>query len=273
MRSSMTAAGDGARHGAGSPSRFLPGTRPRAIAHRGLALEHAENTLGAFRAAVEAGAGLLETDCRASADGTAFCFHDPTLERVAGDPRPVAELTAAELRALPLRGGGTVLPLEELLDAFPELLVNIDVKSADAVAPVARALARARAGRRVCITSFDDATAKAASRAVRATCGVHPVRSPGRAATAAVLAAVAAEAPDRVLGALLKPYGALQIPERHRGVPVLSPRLIAAAHRAGCEVHVWTVDHTADMARLLAMGVDGIVSNRVDLLVELIRGR
>lgn len=250
----------------------MPGPRPRRIAHRGLALDGAENTLRAFAAAIEAGAEILETDTRATADGTALAMHDSTLERVAGDARLISALRDADLPALRIAGSEPVATLEDVLGSFPEVPVNIDVKSADAIAPAARAIARTRAARRVCVTSFDDRIARSAAEAVRATSGVLPVRSPSRGTIVAFLTACAAEAPAAVIRRLLRPYGALQVPASQGRIRVVTPRTVAAAHRAGCEVHVWTVDEPEEMRHLLEMGVDGIITNRVDLLSDLLTG-
>lgn len=252
------------------PSRFLPGPRPRRIAHRGLALAAAENTIAAFAAAVNAGADMLETDAHGSADGIAHAFHDPDLLRVASDPRRIDELTAEEIARIELAGDTRIARLDDLLGEFPEQIINIDVKDAHAVAPVARAIARTRAVGRVCVTSFDDTVAARATRAIRATSGATPMRSPSRGAIATFVAACAAGVPDLLIRRLLGPYGALQVPERHQGIPVVTPTAVAAAHRAGCEVHVWTIDEVTDMRRLLESGVDGIVTNRVDLLSALL---
>lgn len=251
------------------PSRFLPGALPRNIAHRGLALDGAENTLRAFAAAISVGADMLETDTWASSDGTAFAVHDPDLRRVAGSAIRVDGTTARDLAEV--RVAGEPLPrLEDVLGSFPEVPVNIDVKDRRAVEPAAEAIARTAAAQRVCLTSFDGRTAALAVRAVARRTGVMPVRSPSTGALAALLALLATGASPRLTTPLLRPYGAVQVPRRHRGIPVLTPRLISAAHHAGCEVHVWTIDRPEEMREVLAQGVDGIVTNRSDLLAEVL---
>ena len=256
----------------GPRSRYLPAlprTRPRILAHRGLALDGAENTLRAFHEAVEVGADIIETDVRASADGRAFTLHDATLERVAGDPRAVASLTAGDLRDVRI-GGETPCTLEEALDAIG-LPFNIDVKSADAIEPTARAIARTGAVERVCVTSFDGSIAGRAARAVARLTGAAPTRSASWGTTAAFTAALALGAPQPLLSRALRRVGALQIPREHRGLPVVTARSLEAAHRAGCEVHVWTIDDPLTMRSLIAMGADGIVTNRSDVLARLLQ--
>lgn len=258
------------REGAPPTRRFLPGPVPRRIAHRGLALDGAENTLRAFSDALAAGADVLETDTRATSDGIALAVHDEDLRRIAGDPRRIDDLDRAAASAVRLPGAEPLATLEDVLGSFPGVPVNIDVKTPSAILPAASAIARTSSAHRICLTSFDDRTARLAVAAVRAATGVLPVRSPSRGALAAFVAARCVEAPEALLRRLLARYGALQVPIRYRGVPLVSERNIAAAHRAGCEVHVWTIDDPATMRELLVSGVDGIITNRVDLLSELL---
>ena len=109
-------------------SRFLPGLRPRRIAHRGLALDGAENTLRAFADALEAGADVLETDAHATADGRAVALHDGDLRRVAGDPRRIHEVPSTQLAAVRVGGSEPVPLLEDVLGAF-DAPVNIDTEN------------------------------------------------------------------------------------------------------------------------------------------------
>lgn len=252
------------------PSRFLPGPRPRRIAHRGLALDGAENTMRAFSDALAAGADMLETDTRATADGLALAFHDDDLLRVSGDPRRIGDLTDAQARAVRLAGDEPLATLEDVLGSFRDVPVNIDVKDAAAIEPAARAIARTASADRICLAGFDDTVAAQAVRRVREETGITPVRSPSRRAIALFLSLVASAAPAATVRRLMAPYAALQVPVSFRGVPVVTRRTVAAAHRAGCEVHVWTIDEIPAMEDLLVMGVDGIITNRVDRLGELL---
>lgn len=251
---------------------FAATPTPRVLAHRGFVPPDAEgiveNTAAAFAAAHAAGAVYVESDCHLTADGEVVLFHDEDLTRVAGDSRHVAAITFAELeRVMATRGG--VLSLAEALDAFPTLRFNLDVKVDAAAGPVGRAVARH--ADRVLLTSFDDDRRRAALAAARAAGGV-PATSAGTGTMVRVLAAVAARS-DRLVRRALAGIDALQIPERHFRVRVLTPRLIAAAHRAGVEVHVWTIDDPADMERLLDMGVDGIVTDRTDVALATVLRR
>ena len=252
------------------PSRFLPGRRPRLIAHRGLALDGAENTLRAFRSALDAGATMLETDTRATADGTALAFHDATLRRVAGDERRIDTLRDSDLPHVQIAAGEPVARLTEVLDTFRDVPINIDVKDAHAISPAVEAIALTNAADRICLTSFDGRVAQQAVKAVARRTGIRPVRSPSRGAMAALVATSVLGLPRALSTRVLQPYGALQVPVRYQGVPVVTPDIIARAHSAGCEVHVWTIDDPQQMRVLLATGVDGIITNRVDLLHEVL---
>jgi len=137
---------------------------PRVLAHRGLALEAPENTLLAFAHALALGVEHLETDVHASRDGVAMIAHDADLDRVAGIPGRVDERTAAELAALALGADQGMPTLAEALEAFPEARFNIDLKSAEAVAPTVDAVRQLRAEHRVLLTSFSERRRAAALR-------------------------------------------------------------------------------------------------------------
>ncbi|WP_353814074.1 glycerophosphodiester phosphodiesterase family protein [Agromyces sp. SYSU T00266] len=239
---------------------------PRVLAHRGLALEAPENTLAAFEAAVRAGAHYLETDIHPSADGAAVLAHDPTLRRVAGRPESVSDLSLEALRGVDLGGGHGFGTLDELLHAFPDARLNIDVKTDAAAAPTLEAVRRAAAADRVLLTAFSDARRRRLAAAMP-----DSVTSAGRASVLRALAASrrrsSAAMRRGVAGAR-----ALQVPERVGRLRLLSPALVETAHAAGLEVHVWTVNDEADMRRLLALGVDGLVTDRADLALRVVAG-
>ena len=269
MPSSTNAPGD---RSAAPGSRFLPGPRPRRIAHRGLALDGAENTMRAFEDALAAGADMLETDTRATRDGLALAFHDEDLLRVADDPRRLDELSAQQAGAIRLAGDEPLAMLEDVLGTFTDVPINVDVKDASAIGPAVAAIARTRSADRICIAGFDGEVVRKTLATLHAATGVIAVRSPSRGAIGRFLAARAVEAPTPVIRRILAPYGALQVPPTYRGVQVVTEANIAAAHRVGCEVHVWTVDDVPTMQDLLVKGVDGIITNRVDLLSEMLDG-
>lgn len=244
---------------------FLEGSRPRILAHRGLATEAPENTIAAFRSALAVGATHVESDVRVSADGVAMLVHDATLERLTGDATRVETLSARALQALDLGGGHGVPTLVDALAAFEDARWNLDLKVPEAVDPVARAIRDASAEGRVLVTSFDDATR---SRAVAALPGVATGASRGVLARAIVAIRLRRRA---ALRRILDGVAAVQVPERRGRVRIVDARSVAAFHAAGVEVHVWTVNEPDDMRRLVSWGVDGIVTDRADLAVVALR--
>lgn len=246
---------------------FLEGAGTRIIAHRGLALDAPENTLLAFLRALSAGATHLETDIHASADGVAVIAHDPDLARVAGREVQVGRLTMLELRRIDLGHGQGFCSLAEALDAFPEARFNIDVKDARAASPAVDAILAARAVDRVLVTSFAPDRRRAVAD-----------RLPGVASSPSVREFVPALAGAKLgVGPLtrraLRGFVAVQVPERRGPVRIVTRRTVDRIHAAGAEVHVWTINDPGDMARLLELGVDGIVTDRCDLLRELVETR
>lgn len=245
---------------------FTKTRHPRVLAHRGLITAAGgdsgvwENSAAAFAAAHAAGADYIESDCQVTADGDVVLFHDATLERLVGDPRAVREVRTRELRAVFADHGG-LLTVGEALASFPDVRFNIDVKTAAAVEPLGPILAEHT--HRVLVTSFSDANRRATLASVlRAGASMRPATSGGSRTIAALRALSALRlSPARVL----RDIDALQIPERHGALKVLTPALLHAAHRHGVEVHVWTVNVPEDMRRLVASGVDGIVSDCSDV--------
>ncbi len=250
---------------------------PRVLAHRGLvvaaderSIAPWENTAAAFAAAHAAGAEYIETDCRLTLDGDVVLFHDDTLERLLGDRRAVDTVRTAELAEL-LADHGGLLTVTEALEAFPDTRFNIDVKTSAAALPLGEAVSRATD--RVLITSFADANRRTALQAVRRAGAPRPPAVSGGRETIAALRAATAVGLSAAARHTLRDVDALQIPERMGALRVLTPALLRAAHAAGVEVHVWTVNDPARMQALIASGVDGVVSDRADLAREALAPR
>lgn len=252
---------------------YLHGARsPRILAHRGLVTPDAaasgvvDNSFAAVAEAHAAGVEFVESDCHLTADGVVVLLHDADLTRIAGDPRRVAEVSLHELTEILAPRGG-LLTLEQGLESFPTLRFNLDVKAVGAEEGVGRLVAPH--AERVLVTSFsDDRRLATLAAAERAGAPIPPATSPGSRTLTRLLAAMALHSRRRIAAAL-RGLDALQIPERHRGVRVLTPRLVDTAHAHAVEVHVWTVNDPADMLRLRAVGVDGIVTDRADVALGL----
>ncbi|KLN33371.1 glycerophosphodiester phosphodiesterase family protein [Cellulosimicrobium cellulans] len=239
-----------------------------ALAHRGFSRAGLENSMAAFAAARDLGLRYVETDAHATSDGVAIALHDASLDRTTDAHGLVADLPWRTVRAARIGGTEPVPSLEDVLGTWPDLRVNVDVKSAAAAEPVARAIERTRAHDRVCVASFAasrrEATVARLSRPVTvsgARGAVLGMFLAGRARTDA-LARLAARSVD-----------CLQVPVRGGWVRVVDSGFVRAAHRAGVAVHAWTVNDRATMHRLLDLGVDGIVTDRADLLRDVLRAR
>jgi glycerophosphoryl diester phosphodiesterase len=259
-------------------------------AHQGGAWEAPSSTLFAMRQAVAAGATGIELDVHATVDRHVVVCHDPTVDRTTDGSGAIADLTLAELRRLdpaywfipgadvtydrpaadyPYRGRAgedpefRIATLAEVLEAFPGVLLNFDIKqSAPAVEPyeqlVADLLAEHGRSDDVIVTSFDDAVTEKFSAFAP---GV--ATSAGTTGTADFYRSVRAGTEPPPLSA-----AALQVPERFGEVVVVDEAFVVAAHRFGLAVHVWTVNDRQSMERLLDLGVDGIIS---DVPAELAR--
>jgi glycerophosphoryl diester phosphodiesterase len=258
--------GDLAGGGVTGGYRYLAGPTPLAFAHRGGAAYGDENTAAAFGRAVALGYRYLETDVRATADGVPVVFHDDTLARVLDRPQQVGELRWADLATI-RSGGQSVVPrLDEVLDGWPGMRFNIDVKSDDAVQPVVDLVGRARAVDRVLLTAFSDArTAR-----MRAALGPGLATSLGSRGVARLWAASRTGRGGRRVA---RGVAAVQVPPRYGRLAVVDRRFVRHAHRLGLQVHVWTIDDPAQMHQLLDLGVDGIMTDHVTVLRDVYRQR
>jgi glycerophosphoryl diester phosphodiesterase len=216
---------------------------------------------------MSAGATHIETDVHASSDGVAVISHDPDLSRIAGRDVRIDQLTMAELRRIDLGEGQGFVSLAEALDALPDALFNIDIKSDRAGVPAARAILDARAEHRVLIASFSSRRALLASALIP---DVATSASSRRVALAALGARLGWNALVRRATAGVD---AVQLPERYHSVRLVTARSVRAMHEAGVEVHVWTVNDPEAMRRLLDVGVDGLITDRADIAHEVVRLR
>lgn len=245
---------------------FLPDDGVIAMAHRGFSRDGLENSMAAFGAAVDLGFRYVETDVHATADGVALAFHDRTLDRVAGRSGRIAELPWSVVRQARIGHREPIPTLLEVLDAWPTLNVNIDIKDSPAVGPLVEAIERTGAHDRVCITSFSDKRRSAAVRHLS-----RPVcTSAGQTRTAGF---VLGHRLPMLSGLAVRGYDCLQVPESFGGIPVVTAASVRSAHRRNLKVHVWTVNDPADMMRLLDLEVDGLITDRADLLKDVLQQR
>jgi glycerophosphoryl diester phosphodiesterase len=242
---------------------------PLAIAHRGGAkvaqLLGLENTIRAFRHAVGLGYRYLETDVHASRDGTLFAFHDSSLHRVTGEAGRIGNLDAARISGLYVEGE-PVPRMDQLLEEFPDARFNIDIKAPAATQPLADLLARTGAAERVCVSSFDTARIR---RFRQLTGGTVTTGASRQEIMAVALGGAGfAHRLRRRAG-----FSVIQVPYALRGARFTRPGLVRRAHAAGLHVHVWTVDDPHEIEGLIDMGVDGIFTDRTDVLKDVLTGR
>ncbi|MFF8676095.1 glycerophosphodiester phosphodiesterase [Streptomyces sp. NPDC015242] len=243
---------------------YLDHPGPIAFAHRGGAADGLENTVRQFRVAVEAGYRYIETDVHTTRDGRLVAFHDTTLDRVTDGAGRIADLPWQEVRQARVAGREPVPLFEELLETFPDVRWNVDVKAEAALLPFLGLVGRTGSWDRICLGSFSEA------RVVRAQRLAGP-----RLATSF--------GTRGVLGLRLRSWGlpaavrgsavAAQVPRTQSGIRIVDHRFVRAAHARGMQVHVWTVNDPEGMHRLLDLGVDGIMTDHIDTLRTVMEDR
>lgn len=240
---------------------YLDHPRPIAFAHRGGGLEAPENSMASFAHAIGLGYRYIETDVQVTADGQLIVFHDPMLDALTDGQGRVGELPWSDVAQARVGGREPIPPLDEVLETWPDLRLNIDPKSDKAAEALVTTLRRHGALDRVCVGSF---SGKRLTRLRRAL-GPALCSSAGPWDVALIWAA----GHGMPLPALRGPH-CLQVPVSHRGLTVVTPGMLRAAHVRGLPVHVWTVDEAAEMERLLDLGVDGIITDRPTLLRDIL---
>ena len=266
-----------ARRGAGT--RASTRDWPVNFAHRGASGLAPENTLEAFRIGVEAGARGLELDAHMTLDGEVVVLHDPTVDRTTDGSGAVAEMPLADLRRLdagyrfsldggssyPYRGRGLRIPtLAEVYDEFPGAFLNIEIKEArpGIEEAVLRVIRDAGARGRTLVVSNRHGVVRRFRRLAGDDVSTGASR---REITEFYL-----WSRSRLEGLRRPAYDALQVPVEHRGIPLITPRFIQAAHARGVRVDAWTINDPAEMRRLLELGVDVIMTDRPDLLARVL---
>jgi glycerophosphoryl diester phosphodiesterase len=252
-------------------------TNPLVIAHRGGMHLWPENTVYAFEQAERLGVDMVEMDLRTTSDSVIVVVHDSTVDRTTAGSGPVRGFTLERLKTLdagywwspdggatyPFRGAGLTIPtLEEVLAALPSMRLNLEIKQAEPslVPRLCETIRRFRAQHRVLVAPFR-------GKAVQEFRDACP-----EVATSATPAEARAFVAMKLLPAppYMPPVKALQVPERLGRLPVLTPSLLSAARAANFQVHAFTVNDTGEMRRLLELGVNGIVTDRPHLMLEIL---
>lgn len=235
---------------------------PLAIAHRGGAALAPENTLAAFEMASSLGFRYLETDVRITRDDHLVCFHDATLDRATDARGRIRRLRLDDLRTVRVAGEAPIPTLAEALDAFPQANFTVDLKDEAAIEPLARLLEHEPYARRICIAGAWDGWL---ARLRRTTPDVQTALGWRSLSALIWYSRVGTRPPRRIATA---PFA--HVPIRLGSVPIFVERLVRQADGLGIRVIVWTVDDPAWMHRLFDMGVDGIITDRPDVLREVL---
>lgn len=257
------------------PHPALSFGRPQVFAHRGGSTLRPENTFAAFDHGLSLGADGLELDIRLSKDGVVVVHHDRTLERTTNGRGLVSSYTARELAALdaaahfgapafPLRGQGWGIPMfADVLRRYPAIamIVELKINEPELAYRVVDLIRQAGALDRVALGSFG-------TRVLRAARGYEPRLMTGSSREETRLGLYRSWCRIPISG---PPFDAYQVPELSGRTRVVSPRFVRDAHASGVAVQVWTIDDPADMTRLLGWGVDGIITDRPDVAVEVVR--
>lgn len=245
--------------------RYGEGQGPLAIAHRGGAALAQENSLAAFGLATGLGLRYLETDVRVTSDGHLVCFHDDTLDRVTAATGPVRARSLRQLRALRINQAEPIPTFDEALDAFPDQCFTVDPKDQDGLAPLVKSLRRRGVAERVCIAgAWDGWLAHVREEVPEVTTALG-----WRSLTGLLMCARTGMQPPRALATA--PFA--HVPVKLGRLPIFVERLVAMSYDIGVRVVTWTVDEPVVMRRLLDAGVDAIITDRPDVLREVLVSR
>ena len=244
---------------------YLSPTFPRIFAHRGFAAAPGlvENTLAAFRAALDLGATHLESDIQVTRDGVPVLFHDVDLVRLAGLPQKISSVTSVELTQISAANGFEVPTLREALTELPTARFNLDLKVSGAIEPTATLINELGAEERILVASFSE------SRRVKTVMAISGSVASSAGGTRVLALWLAAKMRLRpLIRRLAAPIQALQIPVNQGPIRFDSPAFISQMTAAGLEIHFWTINEPEEMRRLIGLGAHGIVTDRTDIAVN-----
>ena len=229
------------------------------IAHRGASLLAAENSFEAFRKAFDLGYRVIETDIHSSKDGTAYIFHDNSLERLTGENLKISDLNDVDIDSLKVNKSSIIPRLSNVFEEFPEGLFNLDAKTWQATIPITNTIKKMGCSSRVCIGSFNDKRIYAIIREL----GLETCHSMG---TSNVI--------KFYLGAQLgieQHFTAqcIQLPVKQFGISLVTQTILRHARKLGIKIHFWTINNPKVMQKLLALDVDGIMTDDCALLKKI----
>lgn len=254
---------------------YLSHEHPLRLAHRGSRILWPENTMGAFQGALDYGCSYIETELHVTKDGVIVVFHDDYLGRVTNGKGRIKDWYWDDLQSLdaaynfkpengfPLRGKGIGIPsLQEVMTTFPTVNFNLDLKQPGIEETVAEFINRFGYFDRVLLASFKGGRTRRCRRLLEEFTAI----------SAGPLKVFWTWCGSRLR--LRLPYvssvAAFQVPQRQGKLTIVDRKFIDTAHAAGVQVHVWTINDPGQMEKLLNLGVDGIVTDRIDLLNEVL---
>lgn len=247
---------------------FFDRTEPIAVAHRGFSLDGLENSIKAFKDAQSLGIEYLETDINTTADGVTIVFHDCSLDRTTDMVGVIAELPYSEVSRARIGGREPIATLREFLLALPEARFNIDVKDAGSENSLVDLIEEFGLHDRVCVASFSDKR----RRRVLARLSKPVASSPGKWMLIRYFLFLRF-LPVFMVRKVIEDIDVLQIPLTFKGLTLVTRRSVAHAHKLGLKVQIWTINDAPQMHKLFDLGVDGIMTDRSDILAAVMRER
>jgi glycerophosphoryl diester phosphodiesterase len=243
---------------------FLQDDKPIAFAHRGGASDAPENTMPAFQRAIDLGYRYLETDVHATSDGVLLAFHDDDLLRTCGQPGVISDMTYEQVKDFRINGTEPIPLMQQIFDTWPQARINIDCKSDNALQPLVKVLQGTGLLDRVCVGSFSDK--RLAS--LREIFGPSLCTSLGPREVAKLRVRSWIGPKRQFPGAY-----AAQVPHKQGPLTITDKKFVDAAHESGLHVHVWTIDDPQEMGHLFNLGVDGIMTDRPQILKDVMTER
>ena len=223
--------------------------------HRGCRENYSENTLEAFKESVDLGYKYIETDLRLTKDKRVIVFHDNDFNRLAKINKKVQSLTLREIKNIKLIKGGTILELTNLLEEFPKIKFNIDIKDSRSLIPTIEVLDSLNAYSRVCLASFKSSILWRLKKIRPQSC---------------VSMGIIDTAIFKIFHKIINDVDCIQVPIKWRGINVLTKKLIDMAHLNNLKIHVWTINSEEEIFRLINLKVDGIMTDNAVLLKKII---
>ncbi len=239
---------------------YLDTDFPIAFAHRGGALDAPENSMEAFQSAINIGYKYLETDVHLTKDGHVIAFHDDVLDRVTNLSGKICETPLSTIKNALIDGKSEIPLLKELLSEFPTARFNIDPKDDRVAEPLADAIKDTASVSRICVSSFSDRRNQNISRIV----GNNLCMGVGPSGVARIRVGKFTKNSSVLNGQCV------QVPVSMKGVPLITETFIKRVHSLGKVIHAWTINEPDEMRRLLDLGVDGIMTDKPQVLKDVL---